>query len=379
MASKKDYYESLGVDKSASDDEIKSAFRKLAKKYHPDNKTTGDAEKFKEIGEAYQVLSDKNKRSQYDQFGSAAFDNGAGGFNGGGFDASGFDFGGMGLDDILNQMFGGGGGFSSSGFGGRERSTTRQTRGDDLEVTINLPFDDAVYGTETEFSVNIQDTCSECDGAGGFDKVTCPECGGRGRVVTTQRTLFGMFQSESACPRCHGTGYTFKTTCSNCGGDGIVKHSKSIKLRIPRGVENGDTLRLSGKGSAGPHGGSRGDIYIHIKVKDHEIYTRDGRNIIVTIPLTVSEAILGCKKDVPTVQGTIVADIPAGSQNGDKFRFRGKGIDDEKSGKKGDAYGIVSIIIPTKLDRHQKDLVKELNETTLDNSPEFKKYNKYTN
>ena len=366
---KRDYYEVLGVSKTATDEEIKRAFRKLAKQYHPDvNKEEGASEKFKEIGEAYAVLSDEQKRRQYDQFGHAAFDQngGAGGF--GGFE--GFDFADFDLGSIFEQMMGGFGGGSS-------RGRSRKTRGADKAVNMKLDFDEAVYGCEKEFKINIDDTCPDCDGKGGTGVEKCPDCGGRGRVVTQQRTMFGVFQSESVCPKCSGVGETVKTKCSKCSGKGTVNNNKTIKLRVPRGIENGDTMRMSGKASAGPNGGPRGDIYIEFEVKDHEIYQRDGRDIYVKIPLTITEAVLGCKKEVPTVQGTIITEIPAGTQNGDKFKFRGKGIDDEKSGKKGDAYGIVSVVIPTKIDHSQKKLFKQLGETKLDKYPEFVKYNKY--
>lgn len=374
MASNKDYYETLGVDKSASTQDIKSAFRKLAKKYHPDNKETGNEEKFKEISEAYQVLSDEQKRKTYDQFGSGAFDGtGPGGF-GGGF--QGFDFSDMGLDDILSQVFGGG----FSGFGGRSsRGGRRQTRGSDMEVAMVITFEEAVYGTEKSFDVNIIDACDKCNGKGGTGERACSTCGGTGRVVEQRQSLFGIFQQESACPHCGGSGVDFTSKCTNCGGDGIVKHKRTIKLRVPRGLEDGDTLRMAGKGNAGMYGGPRGDIYISFKVKKHEIYERDGRDVYVKIPLTITEAILGCKKEIPTIQGTIIADIPAGTQNGDKFKFRGKGVDDEKTGRKGDAFGIADIIIPTKLDRKQKELIKELADTKLDSYDVFKTYNKYTN
>ena len=374
MASNKDYYETLGVDKSASTQDIKSAFRKLAKKYHPDNKETGNEEKFKEISEAYQVLSDEQKRKTYDQFGSGAFDGtGQGGF-GGGF--QGFDFSDMGLDDILSQVFGGG----FSGFGGRSsRGGRRQTRGSDMEVAMVITFEEAVYGTEKSFDVNIIDACDKCNGKGGTGERTCSTCGGTGRVVEQRQSLFGIFQQESACPNCGGAGVDFTSKCTNCGGDGIVKHKRTIKLRVPRGLEDGDTLRMPGKGNAGMYGGPRGDIYISFKVKKHEIYERNGRDVYVKIPLTITEAILGCKKEIPTIQGTIIADIPAGTQNGDKFKFRGKGVDDEKTGRKGDAFGIAEIIIPTKLDRKQKELIKELSDTKLDSYDVFKTYNKYTN
>lgn len=370
-ASKRDYYEVLGVSKNATDEEIKRSFRKLAKQYHPDvNKEPGADEKFKEIGEAYAVLSDQNKRRQYDQFGHAAFDQGAGGFGGaGGFD--GFDFADFDISSIFEQMMGG-------SFGGRSSSRgSKKSRGADKEVSMKLSFEEAVYGCEKEFKINIDDTCPDCDGKGGHDEKTCSECGGRGRVIQEQRTMFGIFQSESVCPECNGRGITFKNKCSKCSGRGAVNHDKTIKLRVPRGVEDGDTMRMSGKSSVGANGGPRGDIYINFKVKEHEIYQRDGRDIYVKIPLTITEAVLGCKKEIPTVQGTIITEIPAGTQNGDKFKFRGKGIDDEKSGKKGDAYGIVNVVIPTKLDHTQKKLFKELSSTKLDKTSEFTKYNKY--
>ena len=372
---KRDYYEVLGVSKSASDDEIKRAFRKLAKQYHPDvNKDPGAEEKFKEIGEAYSVLSDSQKRAQYDQFGHAAFDGtsgfgGAGGFGGfsGGFGFEDFDLG-----DIFEQMMGG-------SFGGRRSSGgSRKQKGEDKVVNMTLSFEEAVYGCEKEFKINIKDTCSSCDGKGGHGESTCSKCGGRGRVVQEQRTILGVFQTETVCPSCDGKGITFKTRCNTCSGKGYNNKDKTIKLRVPRGVENGDTMRMSGKASVGLNGGPRGDVYIEFKVKDHEIYKRDGKDVYVDIPLTITEAILGCKKEIPTVQGTIITEIPSGTQNGDKFKFKGKGVDDEKSGRKGDAYGIIKVIIPTKLDKTQKTLIKELSKTTLDKEEAFKKFNKYT-
>ena len=372
--SKRDYYEVLGLNKNATDEEIKRAFRKLAKQYHPDvNKEPGAEEKFKEIGEAYSVLSDPNKRKQYDQFGHAAFENGgfgeAGGFGGfsGGFGFEDFDLG-----DIFEQMMGGSFGGARSSSRGR-----RATKGEDKMVNMTIDFEEAVYGCEKEFKVSIKDDCPDCDGKGGHGEQKCSKCGGRGRVIGEQRTILGVFQTEMTCPDCNGKGVTYASVCSRCSGKGNISKDKTIKLRVPRGVEDGDTMRMSGKGSVGSNGGPRGDIYIQFKVKDHEIYQRQGRDIYVKIPLTITEAILGCKKEIPTVQGTIITEIPAGSQNGDKFKFRGKGIDDEKSGKKGDAYGIISVIIPTKLDREQKKIISELSKTDLENENAFKKYKKY--
>lgn len=367
--SKRDYYEVLGVSKGATDEEIKRSFRRLAKQYHPDvNKEEGAEAKFKEIGEAYAVLSDPEKRRQYDQFGHAAFDGGAGGAGFGGFE--GFNFEDFDLGSIFESMMGG-------SFGGGRSRGPRKTKGADKVVNMKLTFEEAVYGCEKEFKVNIDDACSECNGSGGHGETTCTTCKGRGRVIQEQRTMFGIFQTETTCNACGGRGVTFKDKCSNCSGKGYVNKDKNIKLRIPRGVEDGDTMRMSGKGSVGANGGPRGDVFIEFKVKDHEIYQRDGRDIYVKIPLTISEAVLGCKKEVPTIHGTIITEIPAGTQNGDKFKFRGKGVDDEKSGRKGDAYGIVSVVIPTKLDHTQKKLFKELSNTKLDKMPEFTKYNKY--
>lgn len=367
--SKRDYYEVLGVSKNATDEEIKRAFRKLAKQYHPDvNKEEGAEAKFKEIGEAYAVLSDQNKRRQYDQFGHAAFDGGAGGAGFGGFE--GFNFEDFDLGSIFESMMGG-------SFGGSRSRGPRKSKGADKVVNMKLTFEEAVYGCEKEFKVNIDDACSECNGSGGHGETTCSTCNGRGRVIQEQRTMFGIFQTETTCSACNGRGVTFKDKCSTCSGKGYINKDKSIKLRVPRGVEDGDTMRMSGKGSVGANGGPRGDIYIEFKVKEHEIYQRDGRDIYVKIPLTISEAVLGCKKEVPTIQGTIITEIPAGTQNGDKFKFRGKGVDDEKSGRKGDAFGIVSVVIPTKLDHTQKKLFKELSNTKLDKTSEFTKYNKY--
>lgn len=365
--SKRDYYEVLGVSKSASDEEIKRSFRKMAKQYHPDvNKEPGAEEKFKEIGEAYAVLSDPNKRKQYDQFGHAAFD-GASGFGGGGF--GGFDFADFDLGSIFEQMMGG-------SFGGRGRGS-RKAKGPDKLVNMTVTFDEAVYGCEKEFKVNIDDICDSCNGLGGHDEKSCSDCNGRGRVISEQRTMFGIFQSETVCSTCKGSGVTYKTRCQKCNAKGSINKDKTFKLRVPRGVENGDTMRMAGKGSAGPNGGPRGDIYIEFKVKEHEIFERSARDIYVEIPLTITEAILGCKKEIPTIQGTIITDIPSGTQNGDKFKFRGKGIDDEKSGKKGDCYGVIRVVIPSKLDHSQKKLIKELAKTKLDKDSAFTKFNKY--
>lgn len=368
----KDYYKTLGVDKNASDDEIKRAFRKLAKQYHPDvNKEEGAQEKFKEIGEAYSVLSDSNKRKQYDQFGSAAFDGTGGGgfsgFGGGGF--SGFGFEDFDLGDIFEQFMGGG--------TRRGRHTKRATKGDDVLVRIELTFEEAVFGCEKEFNINAKDKCDSCNGVGGHNSKTCPSCNGRGRVIQEQRTILGMFQTESTCTKCNGTGTVFETTCNTCRGNGNVLKKKTLKVRVPRGVDNGDQLRMPGKASVGMNGGPRGDVYIEFTIKEHPIYQRDGSDIYVKVPITITEAILGTKKEINTIQGKVKLEVAPGTQNGDKVKLRGKGIDDEKLEKKGDTFVIYNVIIPTKLDKEQKKLIKSLDNTVLDNEEAFKRFNKY--
>ena len=379
MANKRDYYEVLGVSKEASAADIKSAFRRLAKQYHPDlNKDDPSAtEKFKEVQEAYEVLGDETKRSQYDRFGHAGVGGaggaGYGGFGGGfsGFEGAEFDFG-----DIFDNIFGGGG-FSSFG-GGNRASGSRKSRGSDLLMRVDLDFEEAIFGTEKDFDLDVVEDCEECHGKGGFDEKTCDTCHGSGTITSEQHTILGSFLSKTTCPDCSGSGKTFKKTCSSCRGKGKVKNHKTITVTIPAGIDTGDRLRVSGKGNAGSNGGPNGDLYLEFVVAEHSFFKRDGDDIYLELPLTITEAILGCKKEVPTVQGTIITEIPAGTQNGDKFKFRGKGIDDEKSGRKGDAYGIINVIIPTKLDHAQKKLFKELASTKLDKDSEFTKYNKYT-
>lgn len=370
MADKKDYYEVLGVSKTATEAEIKSAFRKLAKKYHPDVNKTPEAEaKFKEIGEAYAVLSDENKRKQYDQFGHAAFQNGGGdgGFGGfGGF--QGFED--IDLSSIFDDLFGG------SMFGGR-RGSKRATKGEDSLLRVNLTFEEAVFGCEKTISLNLLETCDECSGKGGFDEKSCPTCGGAGRVIQEQRTMFGTFQSQTTCPNCGGKGKTFARKCNKCSGRGQVNSKKEIVVRIPEGVDTGHQLRISGKGSAGRNGGPNGDIYLEFNVKEHPLFKRDESDIIVEVPITVADAALGCKKEVPTINGTVVLEIDAGTQSKDKLRLKGKGVKNPNTNKYGDMYVIINVVIPTKLDRKQKELFKDLDKTNLENSEEFKKYNKY--
>ena len=369
---KKDYYEVLGVSKTASQDEIKSAFRKLAKKYHPDvSKEENAAEKFKEAQEAYAVLSDENKRRQYDQYGHAAFTNSEGGFSG----FEGFDFGSM--DDILGEVlknfgFHTGGGYSS-------RGGSRRQDGSDLLYRMTISFDEAVHGTKRDIKIDVDEECSECDGKGGFGSHTCSECKGSGSVTRQQASLFGSFLSRTTCPKCGGTGTTFDKTCTNCHGSGREVKKKTLTVTIPKGVDTGNRIRLAGKGEAGSNGGYPGDLYIEFSVKDDDFFQRDGNDIYAVIPLTITEAVLGCKKRVPTINGSVEVTIPEGTKNNTRLRLKGKGIDSDINNKKGDMYVITNVIIPSKLNRKQKDLFKDLSTTILDDDIEFDKYNKYLN
>ena len=376
MASKKDYYETLGVEKNATEQEIKSAFRKLAKKYHPDNKETGDEAKFKEIGEAYAVLSDEKKRAQYDQFGSAAFDGSAGGFNG-------FDPGDIDLNDILRQVFGGG--FSSSGFsgfedffgGGRSSSSTRARKGRDTLVRLDLTFEEAAFGLDKDIELSLNDTCDSCNGKGGFEEIKCSYCNGSGTVVTEQRSLFGIMQSRSVCPKCQGSGKTFKRTCDKCRGTGQLKKKKTISIHIPAGVDTGHQLRISNKGEAGINGGANGDIYFEIHVKESDFYERDGSDLYIELPLTMPEAVLGAQKEVPTIHGNVIMEVKPGVQSGTKYKLKGKGLPIINTSRKGDEYVIINVVTPTKLSREQKKLFQALDETDLESSPEFKNFKKH--
>lgn len=361
---KRDYYEVLGVDKSASDDEIKSAFRKLAKKYHPDvSKEPDAAEKFKEAQEAYAVLSDKDKRARYDQYGHQAFDQ-----NGGaGYDFSGFDF-----SDIMGDIFGGG---FSSFFGGDR--TNRATRGSDTLKRINLKFEEAVFGCKKTINIDTTEVCSSCNGKGGKDEKTCSKCHGSGQISMEQRTLFGTFLTKTTCDNCSGKGVTYASTCSKCHGKGKLKVNKDIEVKVPAGVDTGNRLRVSNMGEAGNNGGPNGDLYLEFIVSEHEIFKRDEFDIYLELPLTITEAILGCKKDIPTINGTVKLTIPAGTQSMEKFRLKGKGIENLHAYKTGDMYVITKVVVPTKLSRDQKKIFEELEKTKLDDNSEFKKIEKY--
>ena len=372
---KKDYYEVLGVSKTATDEEIKRAFRKLAKQYHPDiNKEPGAEEKFKEIGEAYAVLSDANKRRQYDQFGHAAFQNG--GASGGGAGFQGFNMGDIDLEDILGDLFGGGfRGFS--GFGGSSRASSRPSKGEDIRVVLNLTFEEAAFGCEKDVKLNLTSECSRCKGKGGFNEKTCRTCGGAGKVLEQAQTIFGYMQTQKTCPDCKGRGKTYETICDECHGKGVVEKVKTLTVTIPEGVDEGYQLRLSGKGNAGLNGGPNGDVFLEFKIKEHPLFERDGADIYLEVPVTITDATLGCKKEIPTLYGNIILEIKAGTQNYTKLKIKGKGIKLPNSISKGNMYAVVNIIIPTKLDRKQKALLQDLAQTDLEDSQEFKNFNKY--
>ena len=367
---KKDYYEVLGVSKDADEKEIKSAFRKLAKKYHPDVSKEPDAEeRFKEAQEAYAVLSDSEKRAQYDKYGHAAFDQ----MNGGaGFDFSGFDFSDI-FADLFGESFADRFGFSSFGGG---RKSSRATRGSDRLMRVDLSFEDAVFGCKKEINVDVYDECDECHGKGGKGEKTCSTCRGSGTVTSEQNTIFGSFMTRTTCPSCRGKGKTYDSTCSHCRGTGRVKENKTLEVKIPAGVDNGNRLRLAGKGDGGSNGGANGDLYLEFRVREHSLYERDGNDIYLELPLTITEAVLGCKKEIPTLYGNVKLSIPNGANTGDKHRLKGKGIEDLHTGSKGNMYVIINVIIPEKIDRKQKKLFEELDDTNLKTS-EFKKIEDY--
>lgn len=368
---KRDYYDVLGVDKTASEKEIKMAFRRLAKKYHPDvNKEADAEEKFKEAQEAYAVLSDEKRRKQYDQFGHDVFTNqGAGGP--GGFDFSGFDF-----SDIFENIFDFGGmGGSSFGFSSG-RGSRRKSKGSDSLLMMEITFMEAALGTVKEIEITTTDSCPECKGNGGFGEHTCEECHGSGTITGTQNTLFGSFLTKTTCPSCNGEGVTYDKTCSKCRGKGRVKTVKNIDVKVPEGVDTGNRIRLSGMGEASVNGGQNGDLYIEFKVKEHEFYERNGNDVYISLPITITEAILGTKKDVKLLNSTVTLTIPAGTNSGDKHRIKGKGIKDVNYHNHGDFYVIINVITPKKLTREQKKLIEKLKDTDLTDK-EIEKYNKF--
>ncbi|MDY0408488.1 molecular chaperone DnaJ [Virgibacillus soli] len=348
--SKRDYYEVLGVEKSAGKDDIRRAYRKLARKYHPDvSKEEGAEEKFKEVKEAYEVLSDEQKRAQYDQFGHA----GAQGQGFGGFGGS-QDFGGFG--DIFDMFFGG---------GGRRNDPNAPQQGADLQYTIVLDFEEAIFGKETEIKIPTEEECKTCHGSGakpGTQPSTCSHCHGTGQLNTEQNTPFGRIVNRRACHYCQGTGKIITDKCTTCSGSGRVKKHKTIKISIPAGIDEGQQIRVSGKGEAGVNGGPPGDLYVVVNVRNHPIFERDGDNIYCEYPLTFAQAALGDDVEIPTVHGRVKLKIPAGTQTGKVFRLRGKGAPNVRGHGQGDQHVQVKVVTPANLTDKQKELLREFNE-----------------
>ncbi|GAF35126.1 molecular chaperone DnaJ [Lentilactobacillus farraginis] len=346
---KKDYYDVLGVSKDASDDEIKHAYRKLSKKWHPDiNKAPDAEEKFKEINEAYETLSDPQKRANYDQYGSA--EGAAGGF-GGGAGAGGFgnfDSGGFGFDDIFSQFF-----------GNRQQSAdpSAPRQGRDLQYQMTLEFEEAIFGKTTRIKYNREAECQTCGGSGakpGTSPVTCSRCGGRGFVVTETNTPLGRMQSRQTCPVCHGTGKEIKEKCPTCGGSGHVDERHEVEVKVPAGIDDGQQMRLQGQGEAGANGGPYGDLYIVFRVKPSKVYTRDGSTIYVDQKISFARAALGGKIKVKTVHGDVELKIPAGTQTGTTFRLKGKGAPRLRGNGNGDERVTVTVTTPKTLNKEQR-------------------------
>ena len=368
MADKRDYYEVLGVDKSASEDELKKAYRKAAKKYHPDlNPGDEVAEKnFKEVNEAYEVLSDKEKRARYDQFGHAGVDPnfGAGGGYGGGFGGfSGFDgdFGDIG--DIFSSFFGG-------GFGGGRRSNPNAPRkGNDTAASVTISFEEAAKGCKKTVKVTKIENCSECGGSGaekGSEAKTCPVCHGTGQVTTAQRTPFGVMQTQSVCNHCHGSGKIIDKPCRTCAGKGRIRHTVEQEVEIPAGIDDGQIINLRGGGDAGINGGPKGDLRVNVNVRPHPIFERDGFDVYCEIPITFAQAVLGAEITVPTLDGKVKINIHEGTQPGDEFKLRGKGIQRLRYAGKGDQYVKIVVEVPKDLSKAQKEKLKEFEDIMED-------------
>lgn len=358
MAEKRDYYEVLGVDKSASEDEIKKAYRKAAKQYHPDLHP-GDKEaeeKFKEANEAYEVLSDAEKKAKYDRFGHAGVDPsyGAGQGGYGGFNGQGFDFD---LGDIFSNIFGGGFG------GGGSANPNAPQRGSDTQTSVTISFEEAAKGCEREVESNRIEVCDECHGSGaaaGTSPKTCPECNGRGQVTTSQRTPFGMFQTQKACSRCGGKGTIIDNPCKKCRGAGRVRRPAKITVKIPAGIDDRQIINARGQGNKGINGGPAGDLRVAVNVRPHPIFERDGYNVWVEMHVSYAAAALGCELQVPTLDGKVKYNIPAGTQSGDVFKLKGRGIQSLNNRGRGDQLVRVVVDVPRNLNAEQKRLLMEL-------------------
>ncbi|MCI9008194.1 MAG: molecular chaperone DnaJ [Lachnospiraceae bacterium] len=352
---KRDYYEVLGIDKNADDSAIKSAYRKLAKKYHPDM-NPGDKEaeqKFKEASEAYAILSDADKRRKYDQFGHAAFEQGGGGGGFGGFDFTGADMGDI-FGDIFGDLFGG---------GRSRRANNGPMRGTDLRASVRITFEDAVKGCEKELDLTLKDECGTCHGTGakpGTDPQTCTKCKGTGQVVYTQQSLFGMVQNVRTCPECSGTGKIIKDKCPDCYGTGYISSKKKISVTIPAGIDNGQSIRIRGKGEPGVNGGPRGDLLVEVVVSRHPVFQRQDMDIFSTVPITFPVAALGGTIRIKTVDGEVEYDVKAGTQTDTRVRLRGKGMPSLRNKSvRGDHYVTLVIQVPTNLSHGAKEALKE--------------------
>ena len=373
---KRDYYEVLGVSKGASEDEIKRAYKKLARKYHPDM-NPGDKEaeeKFKEVNEANEVLSDPDKKARYDQFGFAGVDPNYGA--GGGYGAGGFDFGDLG--DIFGSFFGGGFG------GGGQRRRNGPQRGESIRMSVSVDFIEAAFGCEKEVTVERSEQCPTCKGNGcapGTTPEVCPDCHGSGAVTQSQRTPFGVMQTQAVCGKCRGTGKIIHQPCPDCHGSGRARKRKTVKVNIPAGIDNGQTISLRGQGHAGKNGGPNGDLLITVMVKPHAIVRRAGTAVFCEAPITFTQAVLGAEMEIPTIDGKVKYTIPEGTQTGTVFRLRGKGIPVLNGHGRGDQYVTVTIETPRGLNREQKDALKKFSETLGEGNYEkqrsfFKKFKK---
>ena len=375
---KRDYYEVLGVSKGASEDEIKKAYKKLARKYHPDM-NPGDKEaeeKFKEVNEANEVLSDPEKKARYDQFGFAGVDPSYGaGAGGGAYGAGGFDFGDLG--DIFGSFFGG-------GFGGGQARRNGPQRGESIRASVSVTFKEAAFGCEKEVTIQRSEQCTTCKGNGcapGTTPEICPDCHGSGVVQVQQRTPMGVFASSRPCQRCHGTGKIIHQPCADCGGTGAVRKRKTIKINIPAGIDHGQTISLRGQGNAGKNGGPAGDLLITVMVQPHELFRREGTSVLCEAPITFAQAVLGAELEIPTIDGKVKYDLPEGTQSGTTFRLKGKGIPELNGRGRGDQYVTVYIETPRNLNREQKEALKKFAESVGDNNYEerkkfFKKFKK---
>ena len=368
---KRDYYEVLGVQKGASEEEIKKAYKKMARKYHPDlNPGDKDAEeKFKEVNEAYEVLSDSEKKARYDQFGFAGVDPnfgaGGGGYGGG----AGFDFGDLG--DIFGSFFGG-------GFGGGQtrRNPNAPQRGESIRMNLTISFEEAAFGCEKELELDRYESCETCHGSGaapGTSPETCPDCGGSGVVQTRRQTPMGVFASTAPCSRCGGRGKIIKEPCKDCRGSGVVRRSRKIQASVPAGIDNGQTISIRGQGHAGKNGGPAGDLLVTITVRPHELFRREGTSVLCEAPITFPQAVLGAELEIPTIDGKVKYDIPEGTQSGTTFRLKGKGIPALNGRGRGDQYVTVYIETPRNLNREQKEALKKFAEAVGENNYEERK------